>query len=262
MIEHFHNGCIFSMLGNRVLRTCTWPGGGVKIMTCSDTYSHQQTVYLYQIMTPCFALKMLHMCCCGARCSPWEATTNSIDIASYKESHCQDKTLVKPLWKIFSKLHPWHLYNERPSGCQMLTGVVSLYLTSFPYEFSWDCQFANGVILWRICSPICSSYIAVIFPWKTTHSSPVRCRPWLQIWPKWYQFNCCSVFNIVIIAIYRESIVYFALEIGSSVHRWCCRCIISVTKYNVLWGVLFASAKMISHEECLGSRPKCSKASP
>ena len=97
---------------------------------------------------------------------------------------------------------------------------------------------------------------------KDTHGSPVRCRPWIQIWPKWYQCNCCSMFNIVIIAIYRESIVDFALEIGSSVHRRCCRCIIYVTKYNVLWGMLFASAKIISHEEYLGSRPKCSKASP
>ena len=67
-------------------------------------------------------------------------------------------------------------------------------------------------------------YIAVIFLCITHDRQPIghpfqrgmRCRSWVQIWPKCYHCNCCALCTIVpcITAIYRESVVFWVIIDG------------------------------------------------
>ena len=111
-----------------------------------------------------------------------------------------------------------------------------LVYTGFPCTGKSKLIFFSNIAMKNsnsFCAYICEKYSALSIyrghsslynSLKTPHISPVRCRLWLQIWPKLYHCNCRAVFTIRHrTAIYRESIVFKSVAITSTIADWLTR---------------------------------------
>ena len=120
--------------------------------------------------------------------------------------------------KIWQSL--WLLLNLNKSTYQNRKGWRKIWVTNVilnkltgSQKFGWLVSEKSNTAPFSSSSvsliTVCSRYIAVIFICITIKRHPIAHHSWVQIYPKFYNYNCCAVCIIItyVTAIYRETIV-------------------------------------------------------